>query len=165
MAGAAIKRLKAEFKKLTEDPPEGIVAGPKSCDNFFEWEALIKGPEQSPFEGGLFTTILTFPLDYPLNPPKLRFVNEIFHPNIYKDGNVCISILHPPGEDPTGYESSQERWSPVQSVEKILLSVLSILAEPNADSPANVDAGKMYRDNYDSFVQRARATVRQSLGV
>jgi ubiquitin-conjugating enzyme E2 G2 len=53
---------------------------------------------------------------------------------------VCISILHAPGEDPLGYESSAERWSPVQSVEKILLSVISMLAEPNAESGANVDA-------------------------
>ncbi|XP_024613981.1 ubiquitin-conjugating enzyme E2 G2 isoform X2 [Neophocaena asiaeorientalis asiaeorientalis] len=53
----------------------------------------------------------------------MRFTCEMFHPNIYPDGRVCISILHAPGDDPMGYESSAERWSPVQSVEKILLSV------------------------------------------
>lgn len=47
---------------------------------------------------------------------------------VYPDGRVCISILHAPGDDPMGYESSAERWSPVQSVEKILLSVVSMLA-------------------------------------
>lgn len=56
------------------------------------------------------------------------FTCEMFHPNIYPDGRVCISILHAPGDDPTGYETSAERWSPVQSVEKILLSVVSMLA-------------------------------------
>ena len=50
------------------------------------------------------------------------------HPSVYPDGRVCISILHAPGDDPMGYESSAERWSPVQSVEKILLSVVSMLA-------------------------------------
>ena len=60
-----------------------------------------------------------------------RFTSKIFHPNIYPDGRVCISILHPPGDDPLGYEKSSERWSPVQSVEKILLSVMSMIAEPN----------------------------------
>ena len=76
----------------------------------------------------------------------MRFISKIFHPNIYPDGRVCISILHAPGDDPLGYERSSERWSPVQSVEKVLLSVMSMLAEPNCESPANVDAAKMWRD-------------------
>ena len=63
-----------------------------------------------------------------------------FHPPVYEDGGVCISILHTPGEDPLGYELPAERWSPVQSIEKILLSVVSMLAEPNDESGANVDA-------------------------
>lgn len=84
-------------------------------------------------------TLIYFSSDYPLNPPKMSFLCEMFHPNIFPDGRVCISILHSPGDDPLGYESSSERWSPVQSVEKILLSVVSMLAEPNDESPANVD--------------------------
>ncbi|XP_040120993.1 ubiquitin-conjugating enzyme E2 G2 isoform X2 [Oryx dammah] len=123
MAGTALKRLMAEYKQLTLNPPEGIVAGPMNEENFFEWEALIMGPEDTCFEFGVFPAILSFPLDYPLSPPKMRFTCEMFHPNIYPDGRVCISILHAPGDDPMGYESSAERWSPVQSVEKILLSV------------------------------------------
>lgn len=59
---------------------------------------------------------------------------------MYPDGRVCISILHTPGDDPLGYETAAERWSPVQSIEKILLSVVSMLAEPNDESGANVDA-------------------------
>ncbi|XP_036093983.1 ubiquitin-conjugating enzyme E2 G2 isoform X1 [Rousettus aegyptiacus] len=124
MAGTALKRLMAEYKQLTLNPPEGIVAGPMNEENFFEWEALIMGPEDTCFEFGVFPAILSFPLDYPLSPPKMRFTCEMFHPNIYPDGRVCISILHAPGDDPMGYESSAERWSPVQSVEKILLSVV-----------------------------------------
>ncbi|CAH8651641.1 unnamed protein product [Schistosoma rodhaini] len=128
MAGNALKRLMAEYKQLTVNPPEGIVAGPVDERNFFEWEALIAGPEGTPFEGGVFAVRLNFPSDYPLSPPKMQFLTEVFHPNIYPDGRVCISILHAPGDDPMGYESSVERWSPVQSVEKILLSVVSMLA-------------------------------------
>lgn len=88
----------------------------------------------------MFRARINFPRDYPLNPPQMRFVCRIFHPNVYPDGRVCISILHPPGEDPNMYESSSERWSPVQSVEKILLSVVSMLAAPNDESGANIDA-------------------------
>jgi hypothetical protein len=82
------------------------------------------------------------------------FTNEMWHPNsklnkffvdliwfpVYRNGEVCISILHPPGEDPTHYEKITERWSPVQSVEKILVSVMSMIAEPNDESPANIEA-------------------------
>uniref|UniRef100_A0A6I8NPI5 Ubiquitin-conjugating enzyme E2 G2 n=1 Tax=Ornithorhynchus anatinus TaxID=9258 RepID=A0A6I8NPI5_ORNAN len=151
--------------ELTLNPPEGIVAGPMNEENFFEWEALIMGPEDTCFEFGVFPAILSFPLDYPLSPPKMRFTCEMFHPNIYPDGRVCISILHAPGDDPMGYESSAERWSPVQSVEKILLSVVSMLAEPNDESGANVDASKMWRDDREQFYKIAKQIVQKSLGL
>lgn len=101
---------------------------------------------------------------------------------VYSDGRVCISILHAPGDDPMGYESSAERWSPVQSVEKILLSVVSMLAginlvvnksdvvklfllEPNDESGANVDAAKMWRENREEFNKIAEKIVRRTLGI
>uniref|UniRef100_A0A3Q3NGS7 Ubiquitin-conjugating enzyme E2 G2 n=1 Tax=Labrus bergylta TaxID=56723 RepID=A0A3Q3NGS7_9LABR len=159
MAGTALKRLMAEYKQLTLNPPEGIVAGPANEENFFEWEALIMGPQDTCFEGGVFPAVLSFPSDYPLSPPKMRFTCDMFHPNIYPDGRVCISILHAPGDDPMGYESSAERWSPVQSVEKILLSVVSMLAEPNDESGANVDASKMWREDREQFYKLAQKIV------
>jgi len=153
----------AEYKQLLGNPPDGVIAGPLSEDNFFEWEAVITGPEGTVFEDGVFLARLAFPQDYPLNPPAMKFVSDIYHPNIYPDGKVCISILHPPGNDPLGYETSAERWSPVQSVEKILLSVMSMIAEPNINSPANVDAAKMYRDDRKAFRKMAHKHVRKSL--
>ncbi|XP_028809766.1 ubiquitin-conjugating enzyme E2 G2 isoform X2 [Denticeps clupeoides] len=150
MAGTALKRLMAEYKQLTLNPPEGIVAGPVNEENFFEWEALIMGPEDTCFEGGVFPAILSFPSDYPLSPPKMKFTCDMFHPN---------------RDDPMGYESSAERWSPVQSVEKILLSVVSMLAEPNDESGANVDASKMWREDREQFHRLAKQIVRKSLGL
>ncbi|XP_039252991.1 ubiquitin-conjugating enzyme E2 G2-like [Styela clava] len=161
----AAKRLMAEYKQLATQAPEGIVAGPKEESNYFEWDACIMGPIGTPFEGGVFSAVMTFPSDYPLSPPTMRFTCDMFHPNIYPDGRVCISILHAPGDDPMGYESSAERWSPVQSVEKILLSVISMLAEPNPESGANVDASKMWRDNRELFNKKAKNLVRKSLGL
>jgi len=73
--------------------------------------------------------------------------------------------LHPPGEDPAHYEDSSERWSPVQSVEKILISVMSMLAEPNDESPANVDAAKMWRDNRAEYKKKVALCVKKSLGL
>lgn len=124
-----------------------------------------RGPQDTCFEGGVFPAVLSFPSDYPLSPPKMRFTCDMFHPNIYPDGRVCISILHAPGDDPMGYESSAERWSPVQSVEKILLSVVSMLAEPNDESGANVDASKMWREDREQFYKLAQKIVRKSLGL
>eukprot|EP00051_Salpingoeca_urceolata_P027646 m.482542 g.482542 ORF g.482542 m.482542 type:complete len:165 (+) comp22573_c0_seq1:177-671(+) len=160
---AALKRLVAEYKELMRAAPEGILAGPKSEDNFLEWEAVVVGPEGCPYEFGVFTAELKFAKDYPLSPPTMRFTSPLFHPNIYPDGRVCISILHAPGDDPVGYEKSSERWSPVQSVEKILLSVVSMLAEPNDESPANVDAAKMFRENRERYNAKAHEIVRQTL--
>jgi ubiquitin-conjugating enzyme E2 G2 len=84
---------------------------------------------------------------------------------VYPSGEVCISILHPPGDDPNHYESASERWSPIQSVEKILISVMSMLAEPNDESPANVEAAKMWRDNREQFNEKVRNQVLKSLGL
>jgi len=60
--------------------------------------------------------------------------------SVETDGSVCISILHEPGDDKWGYESAAERWLPIHTVETIIVSVISMLAEPNDESPANVDA-------------------------
>eukprot|EP00729_Bicosta_minor_P026314 gene26314-21323_t len=92
----AMRRLGKEYKEITKNGPEGILAGPASDGNFFEWECLIAGPTDTPFDGGLFAATLSFPRDYPLNPPKMKFTCPMFHPNIYADGTVCISILHAP---------------------------------------------------------------------
>eukprot|EP01147_Barroeca_monosierra_P001435 gene1435-4595_t len=160
-----LKRLMREYKDLLQNPSPGILAGPIDEDNFLEWEAFIMGPEGTPFEFGVFRAVLKFPRDYPHSPPKMKFTSRLFHPNVYPDGNVCISILHPPGDDPVGYETAAERWSPVQSVDKVLLSVVSLLAEPNDESPANVDAAKKWRNDREGFNRDAITCVKESLGL
>lgn len=120
--------------------------------------------------GANFRARLKFPSEYPLMPPALTFQDPIpFHPNIYPDtGLLCISILHPPEEDKYGYEAASERWSPVQTPETILLSVISLFASPNDESPANPEAAKLLREeragaNKD-FRKKVRKCVRESLG-
>jgi ubiquitin-conjugating enzyme E2 G2 len=184
MTSVASKRLFQEYKHLTTDPPDGITAGPVNEDDLFVWEAMIQGPEDTPYEGGIFPAELKFPKDYPLMPPTMRFQCDIWHPNgiiplkrkgkyrtitdtvtVYPNGVVCISILHPPGDDPNHYEQASERWSPIQSVEKILISVMSMIAEPNDESPANVDAARMWREKRKDFETRVKRDVRRSLGL
>lgn len=99
--------------------------------------------------------------------PKCRRASADFRVRVivYANGVVCISILHPPGDDPNQYEHASERWSPIQSVEKILISVMSMLAEPNDESPANIEAAKMWRENRAEYEQRVRDGVRRMLGL
>ncbi|KAG8688427.1 hypothetical protein FRC11_005453, partial [Ceratobasidium sp. 423] len=158
-SATALRRLMTEYKQLTTNgsPDSMFTAGPVSEDNFFEWEALIHGPKDTPYEGGIFVAKLEFPSDYPLNPFKMKFDPPLLHPNVYADGNVCISILHSPGDDPNMYELASERWSPVQSVEKVLLSVISMLAadvvvissspEPEPEVPLRSNKGKSRATN------------------
>jgi len=107
---------------------------------------------------------MTFPKNYPIDPPSFRFVDNkyLFHPNIYSDGRLCISILHAPGEDEMSGEMASERWSPLQGVESVLRSVLLLLDNPEIGSPANVDAGVVYRDNREEYDKKAKMAVEKS---
>ena len=96
---------------------------------------------------------------------RLGVLMTILSAIVYPTGMVCISILHAPGDDPNHYEQASERWSPIQSVEKILISVMSMLAEPNDESPANVEAAKMWRERRPEFEKRVRQGVRRDLGL
>ncbi|KAI3372261.1 hypothetical protein L3Q82_022762 [Scortum barcoo] len=139
------------FPELNKNPVEGFSAGLIDDDDIYKWEVVIIGPQDTLFEGGFFKAYLTFPYDYPLRPPKMKFITEIWHPNVAKNGDVCISILHEPGEDKFGYEKPEERWLPIHTVETIMISVISMLADPNSDSPANVDAAQvreLYRGSH-----------------
>lgn len=155
--------LRRQLKQMSKDPPEGISVG--SDDNLYKWEVLIIGPPDTFYEGGFFRASLDFPPDFPNMPPKMTFITEIWHPNVYANGEVCISILHAPGEDRFNeQETSDMRWRPILGVDSILLSVISMLSDINIDSPANLDAAKEYREDIKAFKKNVRRCVRQSHG-
>jgi len=147
---SAVRALALEYKSLQEEPVEGFKVKLVSEDNLFEWEVAIFGPPDTLYQGGYFKAHVKFPADYPYSPPSVRFLTKVWHPNVYENGDLCISILHPPVDDPQSGELPCERWNPTQSVRTILLSVISLLNEPNTSSPANVDASVMYRRWRDS---------------
>ena len=99
---------------------------------------------------------MQFKSDYPMKPPTFKFLRPIYHPNIYPDGRVCISILHEAGHDEMSGESADERWSPLQTPDSILRSILVLLDSPEISSPANVDASVLYRTDRAAFAARAR---------
>ncbi|KAJ2845054.1 ubiquitin-conjugating enzyme E2 G1, partial [Coemansia erecta] len=94
----------------------------------------------------------------------MRFVSDIWHPNIGKDGKVHIPILHMPNnEGVSGYSKPEECWSPVQTAETVLESLVSMLDKPNIDSPANAEAGIMYNTDRAAYTERVRRCVDKSL--
>lgn len=158
----SISRLSKEFNKLKEDPIDNVNFELKN-ENFLEWNFTILGPSESPYEGGIYEGIITYPSTYPHDPPSVRFTTPLFHPNVYsgdslgnhKVGDLCISILHK-GTDETSGEHELERWRPIQTVRVIFQSIISLLHDPNADSAANVDAAKMWRDNREGYYKKIR---------
>ncbi|CAN6327969.1 unnamed protein product, partial [Urochloa humidicola] len=154
--------LQKQLKDLAKNPVDGFSAGLVDDSNVFEWQVTIIGPPDTLYDGGYFNAIMTFPQNYPNSPPSVRFTSEMWHPNVYPDGRVCISILHPPGEDPNGYELASERWTPVHTVESIVLSIISMLSSPNDESPANIEAAKDWREKRDEFKKKVRRIVRKS---
>jgi ubiquitin-conjugating enzyme E2 G1 len=145
----ALRRLQSELKQYNADPNYFYSIEP-SVDSFFIWNVLLIGPPDSPFEGGIFKCQFEFSMEYPIKPPKFKFISHLPHPNIYTDGRVCISILHE-GEDVYGYEQISERWNPSHSVNSVLMSVLSMLSNPNFESPANVDMSVLWRDDWNKY--------------
>ncbi|KAJ2779665.1 Ubiquitin-conjugating enzyme E2 7 [Coemansia javaensis] len=156
-------KLHKELKELSRNANPAFSVGLVDSDNVFEWTITLFGPTETYYEGGMFKAVMKFPANYPYEPPTLRFTSKVWHPNVYEDGRVCISILHSPNEDPMGYEDVSERWSPAQSVESILVSVIAMLSSPNDESPANVDAAKMWRDDRAGYKRRVRRCVEQSM--
>jgi len=148
MSTPARRRLMRDFKRLQEDPPAGVSGAP--CDNnIMQWNAVIFGPADTPFEDGTFKLTITFTEEYPNKPPTVRFVSKMFHPNVYADGGICLDIL-------------QNRWSPTYDVSAILTSIQSLLDEPNPNSPANSVAAQLYQENRREYEKRVAAIVEQS---
>eukprot|EP00392_Amoebophrya_sp_AT5.2_P000979 g981.t1 len=154
MASSSIARqlLSKQLVELTKDETNGFSVGLEDDSDLFKWRVCFEGPQDSVYEGGLFTAVLSFPSDFPNSPPTMQFETEMFHPNVYPDGKVCISILHPPGTDQFNeQETADERWRPILGVESILMSVM---AGPGA---------VMYREQNKDWKKKVRALARKSI--
>jgi len=155
--------LRRQLTDLAKNPIDLVSVGLIDDSNVYEWEILVMGPDGTLYEGGFFKAKLVFPPDFPNQPPTMTFTSEMWHPNVYEDGRVCISILHPPGEDElNAQESAEERWRPILGVEQILISVISMLSDPNDESPANIDAAVQWRKDRPAFKKKVRQIVRKS---
>lgn len=157
----AILSLTKELKE-TQNKSDNFSVG-LIDDDIFSWSINIFGLTNSIYEDHFLTGIMKFPETYPNYPPKFTFTTKLFHPNIYIDGCVCLSILHSPGDDKYGYETSSERWNPANTVYSIIHSIINLLNEPNIDSPANVDASILYRDNLDEYKKKVKLLLNSQI--
>lgn len=140
---AASKRISKELIDLKKDPPGDCSAGPVDENDMFTWEAVIFGPSDSPYAGGIFNATIQFPMDYPFKPPRVMFSTKIYHPNINKEGFICLDIL-------------KSNWSPALTISKVLLSVISMLTDPNPDDPLMPDIANQYKKDRAEYELAAR---------
>ncbi|CAM8937835.1 unnamed protein product [Rhodiola kirilowii] len=173
----ASRRILKELRDIQRDPPTSCSAGPVAED-MFHWQATIIGPNDSPYSGGVFIATIHFPPDYPFKPPKVitastrtskchfvaillkysfrpkvfsknrasqvSFRTKVFHPNINSNGNICLDIL-------------KEQWSPALTISKVLLSICSLLTDPNPEDPLVPEIAHMCKTDKVKYESMARS--------
>lgn len=143
----ALKRIQKELKDINLDPPSNCSAGPIDTDPY-HWNATILGPDNSPYTGGLFQLDIRFPTDYPFKPPKISFITRIYHPNVNSNGSICLDIL-------------TKNWSPALTISKTLLSISSLLDDPNPEDPLVAEIAHIYKTDRDRYNGNAREWTRK----
>jgi len=143
-------RILSDLKELmNNDIPETIKEVTINDENIYgEHTVLINGPKDTPFEGGVFKLIFTLPADYPFKPPSMRFVTTVHHPNISREGSICIDIL-------------KDQWSSALRLYKVILSISDLLATPNPDDPLSPDVAREYKTNRELYVKRVKEYVQK----
>ncbi|KAJ8673345.1 hypothetical protein QAD02_004607 [Eretmocerus hayati] len=129
---AVSKRLQKELMVLMMSTEKGVSAFPEG-ENLFKWIGTIAGPHDTVYTGLTYKLSLEFPQSYPYSAPVVRFITPCFHPNVDNVGNICLDIL-------------KDKWSALYDVRTILLSIQSLLGEPNNDSPLNPQAAELWSD-------------------
>ena len=138
-----INRIQNELKDLIENPVQNCSAGPIE-DNLTKWQATIFGPDDTPYAGGIFKLDIEFPNEYPFKPPKIYFLTPIYHCNVNKRGGICLDIL-------------KEQWSPALTISKVLLSLCSLLSEPNPNDPLVPEIADLLKKNKAQHDSQARS--------
>ena len=125
----------------------GITAMPKGKD-MFNWEGTILGPDGSAYAGGKFILDIIFPKDYPFKAPKIKFKTKVYHCNISKDGSICLDII-------------KDQWSPILKISQVLISIQSLLCDPNPDDPLVSDIANAYKQNRKKHDKTAQEWVKK----
>ncbi|XP_076108798.1 ubiquitin-conjugating enzyme E2 D2B-like [Mytilus galloprovincialis] len=144
----ATKRLYKEFRDISTNPPQGISAGPID-DDLLHWEAVISGPDRSPYAGGLFYVKIRFPENYPFRAPKFDIPTRIYHPHMdWCNGRICECHM-------------RFDWSPASTISKMLLSISELLTSPNPDCRMNGEAANLYKLDRRKYNETAAEWTRK----
>merc|ERR1712167_127683 len=135
------RRIVKETQRLMQEPPPGISATPYQ-DNLRYFNVIIAGPAQSPYESGIFKLELFLTEEYPMAPPKVRFLTKIYHPNIDRLGRICLDIL-------------KDKWSPALQIRTVLLSIQALLSAPNPDDPLANDVAEVWKQDNKKALKTA----------
>ena len=133
-----------DFKRM-QSPPEGIIGAPLN-DDIMKWQAVIFGPDDTAWEDGTFILQLEFTEGYPHKAPVVKFLTKMYHPNILADGSIFLDILH-------------NQWSPIYDIRAILISIRSLLCDPNPAKPANSEAARLYQENRREYERKVKEIV------
>ena len=144
-----MKRLAGDLKNLKKKPIEGITAEPIDESDLTKWKGRVEGPKGTPFEGGYFHFKINIPENYPFEPPEVKMVTKVYHPNINSQtGNICVNILKP------------DKWTSTNSIQLVLLSLQGLLTKPNPDSPLVGEINKVYVNDIDKYNETVREWVK-----
>lgn len=139
---STLQRLQYELKIRDELKSYGITLETNE-DNIYKWIVIMKGPEKSPYENGTFRLSIEFPANYPFSPPLINFITRIYHCNINNSGGICLDIL-------------KDQWSPALTVNKVLLSIISLLNDPNPDDPLVPEIAEVYLKDREKYIENAK---------
>ena len=143
------KKLYGELKNLRKNPIEGITAGPIDENDLTKWKGRVDGAKGTPFEGGYFHFKINIPENYPFEPPEVKMITKVYHPNINsKTGSICVNML------------KKGVWVPTNSIQSVLLSLQGLLTKPNPDSPLVGEINKVYLEDIDKYNETVREWVK-----
>lgn len=143
---SATRRIQKELQEIMKDP---ISEFSINAENITSWEAVLIGPQNSPYAKGIFNIKIDFPTDYPFKPPTIKFLTKIYHPNIDENGSICMTILKP------------DSWKPATKMHMVLNQIVLLLNEPNPDDPLETAIAEQFKSDYGKFVSTAKSWVLQ----
>ncbi|KAK9477656.1 ubiquitin-conjugating enzyme/RWD-like protein [Lipomyces japonicus] len=145
MASAqAIKRISRELADIKAEGSTEFTARPRSDSDLLNWEVTIFGPNETPYQGGTFKLELVLPPQYPFQPPTLSFVTKIYHPNVLKDGTVCIPLLR------------TDQWKPACKLLTVIDLAIALLREPNGDDAIEDSVAEVWKNNPVKYIATAK---------